>query len=163
MAENKPQDLERPAAGHEVRDVNTWAVTKFAIALVLLCGVALLILAGLFKYFLAREVAEETAPGATAIANRLPPAPRLQTNPIHDLEAMRAGEDAVLNSYGWVDQKNGIARIPISRAIDLLAQHGLPSRPQGPAASGVTVPTESGLGEMMQRPGGPLGGAAAGK
>ncbi len=161
MAENKPQDLERPEARHELRDVNTWAVTKFAIALVLLCGVALLILAGLFKYFQSQEVV--TPPGATAIANRLPPAPRLETHPIQDLSAMRAGEDAALNSYGWVDQKNGIARIPISRAIDLLAQHGLPSRPQGPAASGISVPTDSGLGQIMQRPGGPLGGAATEK
>ncbi len=33
---------------------------------------------------------------------------------------------AQLNGYGWVDQAAGIARIPITRAIALLAESGLP-------------------------------------
>ena len=156
MAENRHPDVERREIHHEASDVNTWAVGKFAIALVLLCGVALLILVGLFKYFQSSE--EPPVAGAISLENRVPPSPRLQNNPIQDLKAMRAAEDSVLTSYGWVDQKNGIARIPIARAIDLLAQRGLPSRPQAAAATAVTVPTESGLGEIMQRPGGPLSG-----
>ncbi len=159
MAENKPHELDRPEVRHEVADVDTWAVGKFAIALVLLCGVALLILSGLFKYFQSRPVAEENRPGAVAVGNRLPPSPRLETNEPRDLHALRSSEDAVLNSYGWVDQQNGIARIPIGRAIDLLAQKGLPARPQqAETAPRASVPTESGLGEIMQRPGGPLAG-----
>jgi hypothetical protein len=158
MAENRPHQIGNLGVHHEVTDVDTWTIGKFAIALVLLCGVALLILAGLFKYFQSREVAEETRPGAVAIGNRLPPAPRLETNEIRDLNTLRTAEDAVLNSYDWVDQKSGIARIPIDRAIDLLAQKGLPSRPQSGTTPGVSMPTESGLGEIMQRPGGPLGG-----
>jgi hypothetical protein len=74
---------------------------------------------------------------------------------------MRAAEDKILNGYGWVDREHGVARIPIDRAIDLLAQRGLPARPQNEpqsAASGVTVPTESGLGAKLQQPGGPLAG-----
>ena len=35
-------------------------------------------------------------------------------------------ENEVLGSYDWVDQKNGVVRIPIDRAMDLLAQRGLP-------------------------------------
>ena len=31
-----------------------------------------------------------------------------------------------LGSYDWVDQKNGVVRIPIDRAMDLVAQRGLP-------------------------------------
>ena len=41
-----------------------------------------------------------------------------------DLKAVRAEEDQVLNSYGWVDQQKGVVRIPIDAAIDLLAQNG---------------------------------------
>jgi hypothetical protein len=72
---------------------------------------------------------------------------------------MRAAEDQVLNSYAWLDQQNGIVRLPIGRAIDLIAQRNLPARQQnGPqsAADGVTVPTASGLGPIMQPVGGPL-------
>ena len=43
---------------------------------------------------------------------------------------MRAAEDQLLTSYGWVDQSKGIVRVPINRAIDMLASAGLPSRPQ---------------------------------
>jgi hypothetical protein len=35
-------------------------------------------------------------------------------------------ENEILGSYDWVDQKNGVVRIPIDRAMDLLAQRGLP-------------------------------------
>ena len=60
-----------------------------------------------------------------------------------------------------MDQKTGVVHIPIDRAIDLLAQRGLPSRPQKgsqTAAFDVSVPTESGLGPKMQQVGGPLAG-----
>jgi hypothetical protein len=43
---------------------------------------------------------------------------------------MRAAEDGLLNSYGWVDQEKGIARIPIEDAIQILGQKGLPARQQ---------------------------------
>jgi len=33
-----------------------------------------------------------------------------------------------LDSYGWIDQDNGIVRIPIDRAIDVTVQRGLPAR-----------------------------------
>jgi hypothetical protein len=35
-------------------------------------------------------------------------------------------QNEVLGSYDWVDQKNGVVRIPIDRAMDLVAQRGLP-------------------------------------
>jgi len=159
--EVRPPELDRPEVHHEEKDVNVWAVGKFAIALVLLCIAALFILFGLFRYFQAREAREQPPlpEGANVDARRLPPKPRLQVAPILDLKQMRAAEDQILGSYGWVDRQRGIVRIPIDRAIDLLAQRGLPSRPQaGPqsAAAGVSVPTESGLGPKMMPPGGPL-------
>jgi len=53
-----------------------------------------------------------------------------------------SGLDATrqLNSYGWVDEKAGVAHIPIDQAMDMIAKRGLPVCPQGcanaaPAAS----------------------------
>jgi len=161
MAENKPDhDLEQPPVRHEESDVNTWAVGKFAIALVIVCGLALLILVGLFKYFQAREAANQTPPaeGMGFDIRRLPPYPRLEETPVQDLKKFRAAEDQVLNSYGWVDQGKGVVRIPIERAIDLLAQRGLPARTEPVPSSGMSEPTESGLGDKMLPPGGPLAG-----
>lgn len=68
------------------------------------------------------------------------PEPRLQVSPPLDLKEMIASNNAVLNSYGWVDPKAGIVRIPIDRAIEILAQTGLPAR-QG-TNDGKTGPSE---------------------
>ncbi|MCB2198684.1 hypothetical protein KQI63_04720 [bacterium] len=38
------------------------------------------------------------------------------------LDQYRAAEDSILTSYGWVDSTNGIARIPIDRAMDLMVE-----------------------------------------
>ncbi len=54
--------------------------------------------------------------------------PVIQIDPVSDLETYKSQQDALLNSYGWVDKGAGIARIPIDRAIELVAQQGLPHR-----------------------------------
>jgi len=39
-------------------------------------------------------------------------------------------QEKQLRSYGWVDEKDGVARIPIERAMELIVQRGLPVYPQ---------------------------------
>jgi hypothetical protein len=66
------------------------------------------------------------------------PEPRLETSERTELNPVRLKEEEELNSYGWVDQKAGIVHIPIERAMQIIAERGLPVRPQGaesPAAS----------------------------
>ena len=48
----------------------------------------------------------------------------LQPAPGEDIAAFRADKRRLLASYGWVDAAHGIARIPIERAMALLAQQG---------------------------------------
>src|SRR5581483_4377284 len=140
---NEPlPDLSRPENRHEHRDVNVWGVYKFGIALSILCLVSTALLWGLYRYFLAREGGPQSKVAVNVDARALPPQPRLQSAPIQDLRDMREAEDKILNSYGWVDKEHGVVRIPVDRAIDLLAQRGLPSRPanQQVAARDITVP-----------------------
>ncbi len=154
--EVQPPELERAEErGHEDRDVNAWAVGKFAVGLVLLCVFSLAILLGFFRMLQTRHGPLETG------VRPIPPQPRLETTPPVDLKAMRDAEDKILNGYGWVDQSKGIVRIPIAKAIDLLAQRGLPARSQNgvQSVSTASVPTESGLGEIVQQVGGPLAGS----
>ena len=166
MAENR-HDIDRPdAAGQgahfERTDVDAWAIGKFGIALALICVASFGLLLMLFHYFIERsEPMPPRAYSDLAHANvRQPPAPQLEETPRTDLERERAAEDAILNSYGWVDKQQGTVRIPIDRAIDLLAQKGLPVRSQPPVTSNATVPAESGLGPILQQPGGPLAGGS---
>jgi len=65
-----------------------------------------------------------------------PPEPRLQVMPAADLVKVRAQEEAVLSSYAWIDAQSGLVRIPIDRAIVLVAERGLPSRPQAAEPGG---------------------------
>jgi hypothetical protein len=67
-------------------------------------------------------------PLAATHEQRLPPEPRLQTNPREDLADLRRAEDQVLESYGWVDKDAGIVRIPIDDAMRLTLDRGLPAR-----------------------------------
>jgi hypothetical protein len=71
-------------------------------------------------------------PLATTLARSEPPAPRLQADPRADLLAQHAKEDAVLETYGWVDKSRGVVRVPIERAIEILAERGLPARATAP-------------------------------
>jgi hypothetical protein len=58
------------------------------------------------------------------------PTPRLQTDDGNlEIAEMHAREDLLLDYYTWVDRPNGKVRIPIARAMQLIAQHGLPVAP----------------------------------
>lgn len=116
-----PQD---PRLGHETTDVNVWAVGKFGIALVVVCVLSLAMLWGLLKYFQSEQA---TRMATTVEPTKLFPEPRLQRTPVPDLRSIRAEEDKLLDSYAWVDQKQGIVRIPVALAIDVLAKRGLPA------------------------------------
>ena len=55
------------------------------------------------------------------------PTPRLQTDDGYDeIYVMHQKEDLLLDNYTWVDQQQGTVRIPIERAMELIAQRGLP-------------------------------------
>lgn len=58
------------------------------------------------------------------------PTPRLQTDDGNqDLADLHAREDLLLEHYSWVDAPGGKVRIPIERAMELIAQRGLPVAP----------------------------------
>jgi hypothetical protein len=74
------------------------------------------------------------------------PTPRLQTdNGAQDLVELHQREDLLLDHYTWVNQSQGKVRIPIDRAMEIIAQHGLPveqkTGPQEPLLFGDKAPT----------------------
>jgi hypothetical protein len=58
------------------------------------------------------------------------PQPRLEKNERLEINDFLLKEEDTLDSYGWVDQKAGVVRIPIERAMQLIAQQGLPTTPK---------------------------------
>ncbi|MBI1741030.1 MAG: hypothetical protein HY233_01970 [Acidobacteriales bacterium] len=67
-------------------------------------------------------------------------APLLEVDERGQLHDFVMNQEKQLNSYGWVDEKAGVAHIPIERAMELTIQRGLPVRPQGGAVEASTAP-----------------------
>jgi hypothetical protein len=112
--------------GHETRDVDIRFIGLFSLSMVALLVGSLALMGWLFGVFAGKPVGRgRSAP--IAETRPYPPAPRLQASPTRDMQEMRRAENARLQTYGWIDQVAGIARIPIDQAMELLATRGLPS------------------------------------
>lgn len=106
-----------------------------------------------------------TPPPLEERADTIPP-PRLQASPARDRALLEARTENILNSYGWIDQEQGIVHIPIDRAIELLLARGLEhpfgaapgsaantgSMPLGGDASTQPAPASESSGQGAQRP-----------
>ena len=117
---------------HEHSDVNIRAILMFGVGLIVVGVVISLAVGGLFRYLDNREARRQGAPQyplAAAQGSRVPPEPRLQTNPRQDLADLRAREESTLGTYGWVDKNAGVVRIPIEEAVRKTLERGLPTRP----------------------------------
>ena len=119
---------DNPDVSHERSDVNIRAIVGFAVALLVAAIVIHVALYWLLEFYREEEKPEPvvTAPRAEEQV----PRPRLQISPRTDLAEMRAAEERELTTYGWVDKEKQTVRIPIDRAMELLAQRGLPARKQ---------------------------------
>jgi len=83
------------------------------------------------------------------------PNPRLQTDDGNmDVAEMHAREDMLLKYYSWADEKKQTVRIPITLAMQLTAQKGLPVESQqasdeqamfGDGSTAITMPLTDGF------------------
>jgi hypothetical protein len=127
---------------HELRDVTVRPIVGFCIGLVLLVGFSFWVTRVLFKYFAARETKAASTLSLVKETLQLPPEPRLQVAPAQDLKQIRDSEENILHSYGWVNQQSGIVRIPIERAMQLIAERGLPSLPSSAEKKAADSPSK---------------------
>ena len=147
------KDAKVPGHGdYEHRDIRVAGVLYFLLALLIAGGIVHFIVQGLFGYLNHRY--ETTQPAVSPLlknpssdTRRIPPqyngnyekflqdqfpAPQLEINERTELNDIRFREENILSTYGWVDQNAGKVHIPIDRAMDLLAQQGLPVRQEVP-------------------------------
>jgi len=115
------------ARGHEISDAPLRPVILTGVVLAVIAAVVLIGSIGIFDYLeRTRPLGQENPMSAVKVP--VPEMPLLQEHPSIDLEQMRAQEDQILSSYGWVDRNAGVVRIPIERAMELQLQRGFPVR-----------------------------------
>jgi len=142
MSEELNLHQEHEEVGYEREDLSPRGIFAFLIGLALLGVLIHFALKGMYGYLDAYQkehqpslnpLVSQTETNSRKVSNadiaRFPE-PRLETNERLEINDFRLQEEKKLNSYDWIDQKAGIARIPIDRAMQLLAQRRLPTRPQ---------------------------------
>ena len=128
------QNFERPGA-HGEKDIEPKAFLWIGIAFVLAAVVIHFGIWGLFDAFRSSERAKDD-PALSLVEQqraREPMNPVLQDGiesltPVDEMRDWRNEEANRLEEYGWVDRENGVVRIPVDRALILMAQRGLPHR-----------------------------------
>ena len=166
--------------GYEVTDVSVQGVAVFLLALFVTVGVFFVVCFGLGKviyYGLEKNdgpvdkwhASSEAPAGKLRNMEAAPvqeqqqlreltqkfPTPRLETDDGNqDLADLHRREDLLLEHYSWVDASHTKVRIPIERAMELIAQRGLPVEPAaanpaplmtGDARPTVTAPLTDGF------------------
>jgi hypothetical protein len=148
---------------YERRDLGAGGVLYFLLALAVATSISLAGIRGLYA-LLDRQVRASlptVSPLRPNLSNQddtlhIPPgypqtafpSPRLEEDERGQLNGIRLNWDNTLYSYGWADQQAGTVRIPIDRAMDLLAQRGLPVRP--PDAAAQAADSDYGVGPHDQ-------------
>jgi len=134
-----PGELPRnDTVAFETRDVQVHSIYWYLIALTISVAASFFICIYVLRYT-ERFVSREDTPmmPARAAMGRdyrvLPPEPRLQGVPGHDVDPQQDHRDKVRadneanEKYGWIDQNAGIAQIPVKEAMKIIAQKGLPA------------------------------------
>ncbi len=140
----------------ERKDIDIVQISGFGIGLLVAFMVSVAAMWGLFVYFKVREdnLRPKNVPAMMSQKPMLPPEPRLQADPVMELDKMHASEEMLLTSYGWVDSAKGTVHIPIDQAINMVAQKGLPVKlsPQGGDHDGFrTIPSDASGGRTLEK------------
>jgi len=156
MEHIKPQGEHFVPHGHEESDVNVKAILGFGIGLAV-SGLVLVLVLGFFYKGLGRwyerrqgqpnpmtqasaEAAKQFNPMAGGPESQQEtvdrirqtfPEPRLQPNEYVDYEVYSKTLEEQMSGYTWIDKNKGEVRIPVERAIEILAERGLPNVPAG--------------------------------
>ena len=118
------------SGGHEEDHVNIRGLWISAAVLAAVCILSGILVLWIFRYIDRQLVEAEPplAPLAVPSGEAPRPEPRLLTDEPGNLATFRLQEAEKVETYGWVDEPGGIARIPVERAKALILERGLPSR-----------------------------------
>lgn len=143
------------------REIGVKGIVGSAVALVVVALVVHFLIWGLLRGF--DKLDDRRDVPLTPIESASPqpadfPEPRLQTNQELDLAKVRAEEDLRLQKAGWVNRQQGVVRVPVDVAIDVIARRGvapLAAPPATPATPGAAPAAQPGTPPATAQPGAP--------
>jgi hypothetical protein len=165
LGSHGPSEIDA-SAGYEQTDVKVTGILVFLTSLFIFVGVCGVVTYGMGKLINAHMNKEDgpnnkwtktaeirelgNLPSSPEMQNKIAeitktfPTPRVQTDDGNqDVADLHQREDLLLDNYTWVDQSQGKVRIPIERAMQIIAQQGLPVAPavqQAPLLAGDEKP-----------------------
>jgi hypothetical protein len=151
-------------SGHQVEfeheDLGTRGVYAFLIGLAVVGIVIYFIIVGMYKFLDSYEISQSAtaSPLVTSrdVSSRFIQydpgkpdyvdtkfkdngAPMLEIDERTQLRKYLTDQEIQLNTYGWVDEKAGVAHIPIERAMELMVQRGVPVHSAAASQGGAPV------------------------
>ena len=127
-------------------DENVRAVLRFGLWLTVSALVIYAVLFGMFQYFDRQAAAADPERNPLLLGEKPPatpaarfPQPQLQANAAAELDKARAQEDEILAGYGWVNRNTGEVRMPVDRAMQIVAERGMPVWPAPPPQPAQTM------------------------
>jgi hypothetical protein len=121
-------DLKHNSVGHEADEGDVRAIGITGLALAAGVAIVFLLVFGIFQYLAHHPVTIPVNPMADTNQRQFLPTPRIEERPAIELQDLHTHEDQILSTYGWMDKKARIVRIPIDRAMELQLQRGFPVR-----------------------------------
>jgi hypothetical protein len=167
---NDPVNVPSPQAGYEASDVSATGIAVFLASLLAFVAVFFVfcwLMGGVINNQLVKrdgplnkwndlehvpgEVPKNMASNPAMEQQQLQqmtqrfPTPRLETDDGNqDLADLHVREELLLGHYSWIDRGQGKVRIPVERAMELIAQRGLP------VAAGAGQPSLPAYGETVE-------------
>jgi hypothetical protein len=140
MDELTPHNDHPEEVEYERQDLSPASIFSFFIALIVVGVLIQFVVVGMLhlfeKYNVTHQPRQNPLVKAETETRKVTPAdiqkfpqPRLEDNERRELRDFRLSEEQALNSYA-VDAASGTTRIPIDRAMRLIVQRGLPTKPQ---------------------------------
>ena len=137
--------------GFEQEDLSSRSALYFLAGLVLVGLVVYLIVFGMYRFLDSYATAHQPpmSPMVTPEADTRAvtpqnaetfPQPRLEENERTQFRSFIEDQDRKLATYDWVDKDRGTVRIPIDRAMELIAQRGLPVHAEGASSAQSPAP-----------------------
>jgi len=124
-----PPNPKAESLGYETEDISASMVGRILGGFAATVVVSVMLLFVMIHFFRGADNADQPALTTQQSADIVPPGPHLQRDPYRDLRDQHGAEEQKLAGYAWADPAHTRVRIPIDRAMALVAGRSLEPSP----------------------------------